>query len=572
MIATIKLTAPWGEIQPVEREEIGFKSTFGTRPNVMQLSIDSVTLVGQDREEVWKWIYIQQGRFENIPILIQSDSGSYDYFLNLKTCQFNEQSVSVSILPRKGHDHFFSRADALSFEAINALSGGVLQNASIGVPYIIVRDDLALQTLVVSFTIYSLTTEIARTVKAIVDLAGQSADVVGTGVLTTVVQATALVLYLATLTISLISFMNQLIQIIFPKIRYLNAIRDLDLIRLSVEFLGYTLESSLLENLKNWYTMPIPITREENRPSFMELLADELANTKFNYGYPTANDTIRTLGEAISSIETMFNAETVVYDGVVKIETRATFIQNANAVLPNVFNEQSLRENAFSFDIEQDWKRKVLSWTVDYSDAHTSDNFFKASAEYSTEPIQFLNSDLVEVQGLQDVVFPFSLAQIKRKLTRIEKLVKGVLSIADGLVSLFGGSSSLASKVQDRLNVMIISQDTFSITKKLFIPNPLTGKQTPSFIDYMSPTAIYNTYHKDMELNVNSGRIYENMPFPCTEFEFNKFNQNKFVILGDSGQVVELISGEFVYNQAQGVVTFKQYDNSGFNTKTIKIY
>ena len=572
MIATIKLTAPWGEIQPVEREDIGFKSTFGTRPNVMQLSIDSVTLVNEDREEVWKWIYLQQGRFENIPVLIQSDSGSYEYFLNLKTCQFNEQSVSISILPRKGHDHFFNRADSLSFEAVNALSGGVLQNASIEVPYLIVRDDLAIQTLVVAFTIYSLTTEIIRTIKAITDLAGQAADVLGTGVLTTVIQAVALALYLATLIVSLISFMNQLIQIIFPKIRYLNAIRDLDLIRLSVEFLGYSLESSLLDSLKNWYTMPVPITREQNRPSFMEFLADELANTKFNYGYPTANDTIRTLGEAISSIETMFNAETVVYDGVVRIETRATFIQNANAILPDVFNEQSLRENAFSFDIEQDWKRKVLSWTVDYSDAHTSDNFYKASAEYSSEPIQFINSDLVEVQCLQDIIFPFALAQRKSKLTRIENFVKGLLSVADFLANLFGGSSSLASKVQNREGVMIISQDTFSITKKLYIPNPSTGKQASNFIDYLAPSQIYDTYHKDMELNVNSGRIYENMPFPCTEYEFNKFNENKFVILGDSGQVVELISGEFVYNQAQAIATFKQYDDSGFNTKTIKIY
>lgn len=572
MIATIKLTAPWGEIQPVEREEIGFKSTFGTRPNVMQLSIDSVTLVNEDREEVYRWIYIQQGRFENIPVMIQSDTTSYEYFLNLKTCKFTEQSVSVSILPRKGHDHFFSRADSLSFEVVNALGGGVLQNASIEVPYLIVRDNLALETLIVSLSIYSVSTEIARTVKALADVIADALDVVGTGVLTAVAKGLALIAYLASLTIALISFINQLIKIIFPKLRYLNAIRDLDLIRLSVEYLGYTLQSSLLDGLKNWYTMPITITREENRPSFMELIADELANTKFNYGYPTVQDTIPTLGQAISSIETMFNAETLVYDGVVRIETRATFIQNANAILPSVFNDQTLRENAFSFDIEEDWKRKVMSWSIDYSDAHTSDNFFKASAEYSSEPVQFLNNDLVEVQGFTDITFPFALAQIKRKLTRIESLVKGLLSIADALVNLFGGSGNFASKVQNRVGVVIISQDTFSITKKLYIPNPETGKQITNFIDFLSPSYIYDTFHKDLELNVNSGRIYENMPFPCTEYEFNKFNQNKFVILGDSGQVVELLSGEFVYNQAQAVATFKLHDNSGFNTKTVKIY
>lgn len=571
MIATVKLLAPWGEIHPVEREEIGFKSTFGTRPNVMQLSIDTVTLANVDREEVFKWIYTTNSRFEAIPISVQSDTGTFNYMLDINKSKFGNSMVTIPIVPFKGNTQFFEEADKLTFDAIEYFSGGILSANAIDVPYLIVKPTLALETAVLALNVYSLTTEIIRTVKAIADLAGQALDAVGTGALTTIAQAVALAIYLAGLIVSFISLINQLVKIFFPRLRYLKGMRDIDLVRLGCEYLGYTLDSTLLSSLQNYVTVPKPITRDSNRPSFFELLSDDLFNTYFNYGYPTANDTTPTLGSFISSIEQIFNAETIVYNGAVKIETRSWFQSNPVVQIDEYFNNQDIREREFSFDIEEDWKRKAMGWTIDYSDLHTADKFYKTSTERDTSVVTATNPSYVTISGFKDIPFQFSLAQRKNDLTVIEKTFKAVLNIADSVINLFGGNSNYSSLVTNRLGVMIISEEQFAITKKIYavIENRI-AKQPSNFIDFIGADYIYKTFHTDMEIKNNSGIIIENMAFPCSEHTFSKFTQNKFVNLGTS--VVELLEASFKYNRAEAVITYKDYDNSGLNTQTIQIY
>jgi hypothetical protein len=116
----------------------------------------------------------------------------------------------------------------------------------------------------------------------------------------------------------------------------------------------------------------------------------------------------------------------------------------------------------------------------------------------------------------------------------------------------------------------MLSEEVFSITKKMILASD--GRQKELYMDVLNTDSIYNRFHKDLEVFVNSGKIYETMPIPCTEFEFSKFSINKYVNLGNTGKVVELLDAKFLYGQAKAEITFKEYDNSGFNTKTIKIY
>lgn len=572
MISRIRLIAPWGELNPVEKDEIGFRSTFDTNWNVMQLSVDSVTLSNEDREGIFNWIYQGQGRFENIPIQLESDTLQRGYYLDLSTCRFTDSDVSVSIIPRKSADWFWEQADNLTFEAIQKNFGTLLPSC-VDVPYLIVKPDLVMQTLMLSITTFSLVTEIARTIKAIADLAGQALDALGTGVLTTIAQGLALIAYLIAMTLALINLIQQLVQLFFPKLRYFKAMRDYDLIRLGCESLGFTLDSSLLLSLKDkLLTLPIPITRENNRPSIFEFLPDELSNTVFNYGYPTASDTVPTLGSLIRQIQTIYNAETVAYNGVLKLETRSWFQSNSTTNLDLYFNNQDKREQAWGFDTEMDLKRKTLSWQTDFSDLHTADNFYKIATEKNTNPTTVLNADLVSIKGYKDLPFTFSLGARKKGLNFIEKRVKNVFDIADSLINLFGGNGNFAQNVTNRIGVLMISEETFSITKKLWVTIDSNGRarQDENYINFLGTDYIYDTYHKDQEVSVNSSIILEDMPLPCTEFQFSQFSQNKFVNL--NGQTVELLSAEFKYHNAQAVITYRELDGSGQNTNTSTIY
>jgi hypothetical protein len=557
------------EIQPEERNELGYKSTFGKRPNVMQLTSETITLSGADRELVYNWIYNGQGRFENIVVRLDSDTLQKDYFIDLSTVEFTDSTCTVAIRPRGAFDDFWSKADTLTFEVIDALGNGTLTNACIRHPYLIVKDDLAIQTIVISLTIFSLTTELIRTVKAIENLGAETANA-PFGTITAVINAVVLVVYLLSLVIAIIQFISQLIRLYFPKLRYLKAISDYDLVRLSCEYLGYQLQSSLLESISDWYTVGIPTQRDLGRKSFFEFISNDLANETMNYGYPTVYDTTPTLGSFISSIETICNAETIVYDNIVRIETRSTFIQNPVATIPNVFNVQEKREMKWRPDTEEDWKRKVLKWQTDYQDKHTTDNFSGVITEVSTEPIQFQNRDMVKVLGFKQEEFLFSLSKRKVKLTAVENLVGGLFEIADGVINVFGGNSSFASNITNRIGASMISEEVYSITKKMILASD--GRQKEDYMAQLDTLFIYGRWHTDLEVSKNSGKIYETMSIPCTEYEFSKFSINKFVNLGDTGKVVELLDAKFLYGQAKAEITFKDYDNSGFNTKTIKIY
>lgn len=557
------------EIQPSERNEIGYKSIFGKRPNVMQLSTETITLSGADRDLVYNWIYTGQGRFENIVVRLQSDTLQRDYFLDLSTVEFTDSSCTVAIRPRGAFDDFWSKADNLTFEVIDALGGGLLSNACIRHPYLIVKDDLALQTIVISLTIFSLTTELIRTIKAIANLGAEVANV-PFGTITAIINAFVLIIYLLTLVIAIISFVQQLIALYFPKLRYLKAISDYNLVRISCEYLGYQLQSSLLESISDWYTVGVPTERSSTRKSFFQFISDDFANEVLNYGFPTVYDTTPTLGSFISSIETICNAETIVYDNIVRIETRATFVQNAVATIPNVFNVQEQREMKWRPDTEEDWKRKILKWQTDFQDKHTTDNFSGVISEYSTEPIQFQNRDMLKILGYKQEEFLFSLSKRKKSLTKIESLIRDLFIVTDSVVNTFGGSSNFASNITNRIGSTMLSEEVYSITKKMVLAND--GRQKVNYMDILQTDAIYNRFHKDLEVFINSGKIYETMPIPCTEYEFSKFSINKFVILGDTGEVVELLDAKFIYGQAKAEITFKRYDNSGFNTQTVKIY
>lgn len=571
-MSRIKLIAPWGEINPYESNEIGFKSTFGTEWNVMQLSIDSVTLANEDRERILHWIYNEQGRFEGIPINLQSDTVNSNYYLDLNTCQFTDKEVSVSIKPYKGADYFWQQAESITFESIEKFYGTLSPN-TIKIPYIIQKPDIAMQTLIISLTTFSLVTEIARTIKAIADLAGQALDVVGTGVLTTVAQTIALALYLISMIVALIQLIQQIVAIFFPKLRYFKAMRDYDLIRLACERIGFTLDSNILNQLKdNLVTLPIPITREADRKSFFEFISNELSNDIFNYGYPTASDTTPTVADFIRSFMQIYNCNAIAYNGVFKMETKSWFQQNTNTSLELYFNEQDKRELAWKFDTEEDWKRKNLSWLSDPQDLHTMNNFFRLSIEKSSEPISVIDPYLFSIQGYEDTgSFRFATAERKNGLNAVEKLVKGLLNVADTLMGIFGGNQNFASLVQNRVGVLVISEETFSLTKKMWceIVNG-EGKQPANFKDFIGAKTIYDAYHAIDEIPVNSGRIFENMPLPLTEYEFAQIAQNKFVNL--NGQVVELLQSDFQYKNAIGNVTYKEYDGSGFNVKTLTVY
>jgi hypothetical protein len=565
---SLQLIAPWGELHPEELNSLGFKSTFGKRPTQALLSSDTLTLVNEDCEQILTWIY-NNGRTENIPVTCISDSGvTFEYYLQHKGTVFTNSTVTMNILPRKGNLSFFENADNLTFELL--FKKGVLpESLAVKTPFLIVRDNLVSETIILTVTGISLTLELIQVIKDISDFAAEALNVSPLQIPATILHGVGLSIKLVALGVALAQVINDLTQMYFPKLRYFKVCSFLTLLEVGCSYLGYTLDSQLINNIRRYHVLPVPLTSNKAKESFFEFLPDELPEYETNH-YPSASDTVPTLGALIESIETMFNAETVVFDGVVKIEKRSTFFGSPIATIPSVLNDQANREDKWSFNDEDVWKRKVLQWQTDYQDLHTADSHYGTISEYSTEPISVTNQDLVDIAVAQMVDFPYSFGKRKNSLTRVENAVKKLFALVDNLVDIFSESPNYAGNVTDRIGSLVISQEQFSVTKLLYLGND--GKQPSGYTDYIHTTKIYDEYHLDWEIKVNAKKVFTGMPVPMTDYKFQQFAQNKYVVLEDTNETVELLSCVWEDRQHEATIDYKVFDNWASNTEVLKIY
>lgn len=565
---SLQLIAPWGEIHPQELDNLGFKSTFGKRPTQSLLSSDTLTLANEDREQILTWIY-NNGRTENIPLTCISDSGvTFEYFLQHKGTVFSSSTVTMNVLPRKGNLTFFEKADALTFELLYK-KGFLPESLAVQTPFLIVKDNLVSETILLTVTGISLTFEIIQVIKDISDFTAEALNVSPLQIPATILHGVGLAIKLVALGIALAEVINNLTQMYFPKLRYFKVCSFLTLLEVGCSYLGFTLDSQLINEIQRYHVLPVPLTSNKTKESFFEFLPDELPDYETNH-YPSASDTVPTLGALIESIETIFNAETVVFDGVVKIEKRSTFFGSPIATIPSVLNDQANREDKWSFNDEDVWKRKVLQWQIDYQDLHTCDTHYQTISEYSTEPITIVNQDLIDIAGSQMIDFPYSWGVRKNKLTRVENAVKKLFALVDGLVNIFSSNPNYAGNVTNRIGCLMISQEQFSITKLLYLGND--GKQPQNYMGYFYTENIYNTYHKDWEIKTNAKRVVTSMPCEMTDVKFQQFAQNKYVVLEDTNETVELLSCLWEDRQAEATIDYMVFDNWASNTQVLKIY
>ena len=203
----------------------------------------------------------------------------------------------------------------------------------IEIPYVIVREDIGTQQIVLLVTIYIMTEQTidaaTKLVDAISDVIEASTPILGfdaigtptisfnTGaIITASLKATAQLIYVALLVIALFDLAVKLFVIIFPPVRKFNGVRVRELMKKSCEFLGFQFQSTLLDGLQNLTILPVPLVRD--RKSIWEFLPDEF-NSSFTNGVPSSSDSVSSSGTLFDAMETMFNAKTSVKTGMMQL-------------------------------------------------------------------------------------------------------------------------------------------------------------------------------------------------------------------------------------------------------------
>ena len=340
------------EVAPRNVLEFGLTSNFGGDPTILQIDADKIILPREGLKIIQDWI-ASQGLFEGIPYRIEMGNQiSLEYYVDLtESAIIRDYEIEVKIKKRGAYDNFFDNANGTSFELM-AEKG--VNFPMVQIPYLIVKDDVLMSGLTIAIS----------------------------------------------LLVAVIKLAQQMFELLFPKVRYYKGATVKNLIQAGCTYLGYTLNSTLLNQLSNLTIMPVPLIKEKK--SVVDYIENDL-NFAFTKGYPTAMDSTPTLGSLIDAIETTYNAHTRVFNGEVQIERRDFWNGNTpNNILP-ALNMQDDMQGEFEFNTDAIWKRYYIHYEIDYADFHTVDFFDPTDAEYNTEGLNVINQDLVCIKGLNDV-------------------------------------------------------------------------------------------------------------------------------------------------------------------------
>jgi len=546
------------EISPRNRTEIGVISDFSDNPEVLSINVDSIILPRESYDIVRNHIQ-SVGLFEGIPYRVEMASGiSLEYYVDLtENPIFRNFECELKIKRRLATDSFFDRANGTSFELM--VKKGV--NFSVfDVPYVIVPDGQVMLAIVTAITLFSMTQALIQAVK---DLAttisqGVQASTPNAGVPPSIdlgdiiafaLNVAAQVIYVAGLLVAVINLATKLFELIFPKVRKFKGSYFSTLLTEACAYLGYDFQSTLLS--LPYTCLPVPLVK--NRKSIWDYLPDQLSNDYFNKGYPSSSDTTPTLGQLISALEDTFNARTKVVNGVVYFERR-DYWQNitTNNMQPGMVL-QSDRDDQFTFNMEEMWKRYYIHLQLDPLDFHTMDTIYDYhNAEYSCEPVNVVNSDLVNIKGLNDVNVPFALGARKTKLTVTEKLVKGLFQVIDALTGVFGGGTNFAASVDNRIGVLMISQEYFGVTKIMYT---IGGKQPINYLELLSGTALWNQYHYINQMQLNGWKIKSDVRVRIAEADFVNLLDNNYAEI--DGLICEILRLEWIDERSFAQITYR---------------
>lgn len=566
------------EIAPKNLTEIGVVSTFTDNPDILSLSVDSVILPREGKDIIQAHIE-NVGLFEGIPYMVEMDDGvTIEYYVDLLDGVIVRQhEVEVNLKKRRSKDNFFERAEGTSFDLLR--KNGV-QYTSHDVPYFVIKDnqfetalELAVMTYIIGDALYSQGLVVAE---AINDLSSASQPILGLGVgvppvIVTSFNVPAIIgaslnlilqlIYFGLLLILFIDLATQLILTIFPIKRKLKGTYVKEIMEKSCAYFGYTFVSELLDSQPFWAIVPVPLIKD--RRSLWNILPDEIFPV-FNNAVPSSSDTTPTLLTFIQGLETMFNARTIVRDGEVRIERRDWLQDQTVLQLEPALNLQSERDEEFTYNTDEAWRRYYIHYQTDFQDLHTADGetYDRSDAELSTEAtFPITNQDLVTIKGLSDVNIPFSLGSRKDKLNWLEKSAKAVLGSIDSITGVFGSGTNFEAQVDSRKDCMQISQQYFSTTKMIYGESgsvkPGEIIQTESdFNNIVSAKSLWDKYHYINAIQNNDFIIRENVRIRISSSNFVSLLGNNYALI--DGKLCEILRLEWIDEKSFAQISYKE--------------
>jgi hypothetical protein len=520
--------------------------------NLLSLSPNTLTFVRESNKQIKDWI-TNWSAAALMPMRLSLQGVSLDYLLDFPaSLHMTNYEASVTVKRRLSADSFKAQSDALVFSRLSWYKTDFRE-----VEFQLVDIDKANKNIMLLFmllfttqTTISGVLEASKNIQAVV----KAATPVGIppapdwgAIIVAAMQLLASLGYIAASIAALIKIFKEFIQSIYPKTRRYKCATVLTLIKKGVEYLGYTLSSTLLSSMPELVIIPVPARRDGGaiRSMFLE---ETLASTT---GYPTAHDTTPTLGSLINAITSMFNAEVRVLSGVVHIEKRSTLMAQASPLMTS-FNDKEVLTSACTLNSSDWFKRLVIKYSTDTADITTLDDADNSIAEASTELLNSPHSEADGLSGYVELNIPFARASRKKELNGFESILRESARIIDNFLN-----TNLTQRIESRKGVMQLSGLYYGVTKVAY----LSGSRLSDNSDTMIGAAALMKHHEDRFVENNTQQQYAGMVLPMSESEFLGLLQNNFKILPD-GSTCEVVKAVWSPLSGRCEVDYNKFINN----------
>jgi hypothetical protein len=555
------------EISPRNRDSIGVISDFTGNPDVLSLNVDTLILPREANQYIKTWIQ-NNGLFIGIPYTVEMDGNiSLEYYIDLADSSskpiIRQHEIEVKIKRRNGTDDFWEKARGTSFDVM--VKNGLVFDVK-RVSYIVVRDDAGMMAFQISISIFLMTVQLIDAIKelseATIDLIANPISGAGKFVVK--------LIYFVGLLAALIELMSQLFPIIFPRIKYMRGIYYTEIFKKCCSYFGFTaLPSETIFNLQpGWLTLPVPL--DKSNSDFHEGISNDLLDVNAR-GHCSASDTTPTFGAWLDEVLKQFNAKLFIdsINKTARIERRDWLDNQTQLQIDPALNIQPDRDEQFTYNTEDTWKRYYISYTLDYTDTHTVDGvmFGRHQAEYSTENnISTPYQDLVTIKGLNEVRINFAMGAPKEKLSYIEELGAGFALIVDVVTnvvaSIFGASgTNYYQQIQDRVNTMKISNEYFGVTKSLYVKPSVSGGDkvnlyASQYDSKVSATGLWNNFHYINFIANNDYIIHEEARVRLRQNQFVLLQSNNFIFTNNKW--CEVLRLQWIDEKSDATITYKE--------------
>lgn len=573
------------ELQVRERETLGRVLSFDTQNNMIEMNKTEVTFWGRNTLEKIGGFIDQYSRAYPMPAdLISRIGENYKCYIHFVASQRSDSEIKGRIELRGSGSHFFNMADGFSFQYLES-KGFIPESFAVKVKYQVFPNTTRAESFAIIFSGVILVIQFVQATFELVKLVADFLDILGTGLLTAIAKAVAILVYFATVLIALIQFGIQVRNTYAPPLRQMYSTPLYTLLQKAAIGMGFTLQSTALAALSPNLQLNF-INKSVEGKSIFRLFEYEDPDTIYNTWYPREGDSFGNIGgasvvgQAFRDVARWFNLTIRVFNNTIRIEPEAFFATSPSITIPEFLPDQEKTQDSFTYNSNPDkvWQAKVLRYPEDPQDIHSSDivrnSFNEKRAEfintYPDTPDAYIKPE-ADLKGYNEVIAPWSLIKRKDDLFRLEKLIKNiVLEPLDALTGIFGGGTNYAATfTAERVGISVIENLYFQNTRVFW--NAGNNKQPVNYMDYLNTEKVYNDYHLPLEPAAASA-VVRRMRIPYYAGNFGALNANNFVQT-QSGKTIKIISidysDEWDTNFAE--VEYQESDNSMDNVRVVTI-